>query len=156
MANPQTKRQPVTNDLSPDHPDVPMTHVEHGNELGGVQIHNNVIATIARLAVLKVQGVVEMSGGLVDGLAGMIGKKGSDRGIRVEMQEGSVIIEVFVVIEYGVQIPHVAWQIQTEVRQAVEQMTGMTVKAVQVSVEGVKILTGSSAKAELPEETQGV
>jgi uncharacterized alkaline shock family protein YloU len=155
MGEPQLKRGAVTGGLSPDHPDVAMGHIEDGNELGAVQIHNNVIATIARLAVTKVQGVVEMSGGLVDGLAGMIGKKGSDRGIRVEMQDASVVIEVFVVVEYGVQIPHVAWQIQTEVRKVVEQMTGKAVKAVQVSIEGVKIMAPGS-KPEIATETEGV
>lgn len=156
MANQQIKRGPIGNDLSPDHPDVPMTHIEQGNELGTVQIHNNVIATIAQLAVLKVAGVVGMSGGLVDGLAGMIGKKGSDRGIRVEMDGSSVVIEVFVVVEYGAQIPRVAWQIQSDVRQAVEQMTGKAVKAVQVSVEGVKIMAPHAAKPEALEENHGV
>lgn len=155
MAEQQLKRGAAGSEHSPDQPDMSMDHIEDGNELGAVQIHNNVIATIARLAVLKVPGVVEMSGGLVDGLAGMIGKKGSDRGIRVEMQEASVIIEVFVVVEYGVQIPHVAWQIQSEVRKAVEQMTGKAVKAVQVSIEGVKIMA-QNARPELTAETEGV
>jgi uncharacterized alkaline shock family protein YloU len=88
-----------------------------------------------------------MSGGIVDDLAGMIRKKSGDRGIRVDFQESGVVIEIHVILEYGIRIPHVAWQLQTEVRQAVEQMTGKHVKAVQVVVQGVK-LPNESEKAE--------
>lgn len=126
-------------EVSPDHPDIPFEHVENGNELGSVQIHNSVIAAIARVAALKIPGVVELSGGLVDGLAGMIGKKTADRGIRVEHEDATVSLELHVVLEFGTRIPHVAWQIQTEVRAAVEKMTGKPVKAVNVIVQGVRL-----------------
>lgn len=125
--------------ISPDHPEVPAEHVENSNELGSVQIHNSVIAAIARVAALKIDGVIELSGGLVDGLAGMIGKKSGDRGIRVEFEDTAVVIEVHVVLAFGVRIPHVAWQLQTEIRKAVEQMTGKPVKAVNVVVQGVRM-----------------
>lgn len=114
-------------------------HLEEGTELGAVQIHNSVIATIVRLAALKVPGVIEMSGTFVDGLAGMIGKKASDRGIRVDIIENSVLLELHVVLEFGVRIPQVAWQIQNEVRQAVEQMTGKAVKSVNVVVQSLRL-----------------
>lgn len=123
-------------------------HLEDGNELGAVQIHNNVIATIVRLAALKVPGVVEMSGTFVDGLAGMIGKKAGDRGIRVDIAENAVQLELHVVLEFGVRIPQVAWQIQNEVRQAVEQMTGKSVKAVNVVVQSLRLRGEKGAEAE--------
>ena len=120
-------------------------NIEDGTDLGVVQIHNNVIATIARLAALKVPGVAEMSGTFVDGLAGMIGKPVVDRGIRVDFEENVVVIELHVVIEFGVRIPHVAWQIQNEVRQAVEQMTGKNVKAVNVIVQALRFHGGEKS-----------
>ena len=113
-------------------------NAEDGADLGAVQIHNNVIATIARLAALKVPGVAEMSGTFVEGLAGMIGKPVVDRGIKVDFEENQVVIELHVVIDFGVRIPQVAWKIQNEVRQAVEQMTGKSVKAVNVIVQALK------------------
>lgn len=125
--------------VSPDHPELSAEHVENSNELGSVQIHNSVIAAITRVAALKIDGVIELSGGIVDGLAGMIGKKSGDRGIRVEFEDSAVTIEVHVVIAYGVRIPHIAWQLQTEIRKAVEQMTGKPVKAVNIVVQGVRM-----------------
>lgn len=134
-----------------DQHDLGGEHIENDTELGSVQIHNNVIATIARLAAIKVPGVFEMSGGIVDDLAGMIrNKKAGDRGIRVEFDESGVVIQLHVVLEYGIRIPHVAWQLQTEVRQAVEQMTGKHVKAVQVIVQGVKLPEADKSEAQEP------
>ncbi len=86
-----------------------------------------------------------MSGGLVDGLAGMIGKKPTDRGIRVEHENTAVMLELHVVLEFGVRIPHVAWQIQNDVRTAVEKMTGKPVKAVNVIVQGVRMPAAAKA-----------
>lgn len=134
--------------VSPDHPELSAEHVENSNELGTVQIHNSVIAAITRVAALKVPGVIELSGGLVDGLAGMIGKKSGDRGIRVDFEETAVSIELHVVLAFGVRIPHVAWQIQTEVRKAVEQMTGKPVKAVNVVIQSVRMPPPAPAAAE--------
>ncbi len=114
-------------------------HIEDGTDLGAIHIHNNVISIIARLTALKVPGVVEMSGTLVDGLAGMIGKRASDRGTRVDVDENAVSIELHVVLEYGVRIPQVAWQIQNDVRQAVSQMTGKNVRTVNVVIQSVRL-----------------
>ena len=122
-------------------------HTEDGNELGSVQIHNHVIATIARLAALKVPGVVELSGNIVDGLAGFIGRKTNDRGIQVDIVDNSVVLELHVILEFGVRIPQVSWQIQNEVRQAVSQMTGKSVKAVNVIVQTLKF-PGEQTNAE--------
>ena len=117
-------------------------------ELGAVQIHNNVISSIALQAARKVPGVAEMSGTFVDGLAGMIGKKPSDRGIHVELLDNAVVLELHVVLDFGVRIPHVAWQIQNEVRQAVEQMTGKQVRHVNVVVQGLRFPGDKKDKAQ--------
>lgn len=124
-------------------------HTDDGTDLGAVQIHNNVISSIARSAATKIAGVAEMSGTFVDGLAGMIGKKPVDRGIHVEFVDNAVVIELHVVLDFGVRIPHVAWQIQNEVKQTVEQMTGKTVRRVNVVVQGLRY--PDSKGAETPE-----
>lgn len=121
---------------------------DEGTQLGAVQIHNNVIATIARLAAFKVPGVAELSGTLVDGLAGMIGKKPVDRGIHVEIVENAVVVELHVILDFGVRIPHVSWQIQNEVRQAIEQMTGKPVRAVNVIVQSLRFASGQKSAPE--------
>jgi len=112
----------------------------NNSELGAIRIHNNVIAVIARLATLKVPGVVEMTGSIVDGIAGMIGKKSNEKGgIHIDIDDEAIVVDITVNLEYGVRIPHVAWQIQNDVREAVEKMTGKPIKAVNVVVQGVQM-----------------
>lgn len=118
--------------------------VDNSGEMGAIRIHNNVIAIIARMATLKVPGVIEMTGSIVDGLAGMIGKKkSSDKGgVHIDAEEEAIVIDITVNLEYGVRIPHVAWQIQNDVREEVEKMTGKMVKSVNVIVQGVQLPGG--------------
>ena len=124
------------------YPPATETHGDDEGDLGSVQIHNGVIAVIARSAAVRVPGVVDLVGNLVDGLAGIMGRKSSDRGVHVELADNCVIIELSVVLEYGVSIPKTAWQIQHDVREAVESMTGKAVKAVNVLVQSVHIPAG--------------
>lgn len=121
---------------------------EENTELGAVQVHQSVIASMARLVTLKVPGVVEMGGSFVADLASMLGKAGADRGIRVDLTEGGVIIDLHVVLQYGVRIPQVAWQIQNEVKQAVEQMTGKPVRRVNIIVQALQFPENAPEPAE--------
>ncbi|MBU4199656.1 MAG: Asp23/Gls24 family envelope stress response protein [Verrucomicrobia bacterium] len=123
---------------------------DEGTELGAIRVHHGVIAVIARLAALKVPGVVGMSGSFSDGIASMIGKNADDRGIKVTVEGQSVSVELNIVIEYGVRIPQVAWRIQNDVRHAIEDMTGKKVKAVDVVIQGVKCLPENKQEGELP------
>ena len=114
-------------------------HGEDGTELGAIRIHNSVIATIARLAALKVPGVVEMSGSFAEGLASMVSKASFDRGIKVDMEDQKINLDLHIVIAFGVRIPQVAWRIQNDVRKAIEDMTGKKVGQINVIVQGAKL-----------------
>ena len=114
-------------------------HGEDGTELGAIRVHNSVIAAIARLAALKVPGVVEMSGSFAEGLASMVGKASFDRGIKVDMEDQKVNLDLHVVIAFGVRIPQVAWRIQNDVRQAIEDMTGKKIGLINIIVQGVRL-----------------
>jgi uncharacterized alkaline shock family protein YloU len=118
-----------------------------GSEFGQIRINNNVIAIIAHETAKKVPGVVELQGSLADDLAGMIGKKSKDRGIRVEKESEELLtIDLAVVLEFGVRIPDICVQLQEAVKQAVEDMTGQHVYAVNVVVQGIR--STSEKKAE--------
>lgn len=136
------RKQPheVEQRMRPGEPETesPDDRSDEGTELGAIRVHHGVIAVIARLAALKVSGVVDMSGSFTDGIASMISKNVGDRGIKVEVDDRGVSVELNIVIEYGVRIPQVAWRIQNDVRRAVEDMTGKKVKTVDVVIQGVK------------------
>jgi uncharacterized alkaline shock family protein YloU len=117
----------------------PDDDLEQESELGSIHIHNTVIAAIARQAALKVPGVSGMVGTLADGLAGIVGRKTSDKGVVVEIVDDGVVLELNVEMQVGVYIPKVAWQAQQDVREAVERMTGKSVKSVNVIVRAIRV-----------------
>ena len=67
------------------------------------------------------------------------GKKNLSKGVKVSVGENSAAIDLYVVVEYGVKIPEVAYQVQENVRKAVESMTGLNVSAVNIHVQNVMI-----------------
>lgn len=126
----------------------PDDNAEDGVDQGEIKIHHHVIATIARLAALKVPGVAALSPSFAQGLAKIFGRKMDDTGIRVLLLEAGVVIDLYVVVHFGVRIPQVAWQVQSEVRQAVEQMTGKNVKSVNVVIQSLQFEAGRNPARE--------
>lgn len=108
---------------------------------GDVRISDDVVGVIAGIAAGEVEGVAEMSGGLVGGLGEMLGKRSPSRGVKVDMKDDECSIDLFMIMEYGVRIPSVAQRVQENVKQAVENMTGLRVAEVNVHVQGVAFPT---------------
>lgn len=108
-----------------------------GNDVGVVKIANDVVATIAGLAATEIDGVAGMSGGIVGGIAEMLGRKNLTKGVKVEVSEKETVIDVFIIIEYGYPIPKVARGVQNSIKAAVENMTGLKPLAVNIHVQGV-------------------
>jgi uncharacterized alkaline shock family protein YloU len=104
-----------------------------------IRISEEVIATIAGIAASGNENVASMGGGFVDGIAGMLGRKAPSKGIKVELKENQVSLDIAVVMQYGCKIHEAARDMQGRVRNAVEEMTGLEVLNVNVSVLGVSI-----------------
>lgn len=104
-----------------------------------IQIADDVVAVIAGKAVSEVSGVAGMAGGFAGGISEVLsGKKNLTKGIKVDIGEKEAKIDVNIIVEYGVRIPDVAFEIQNRVKKAVEAMTGLKVSSVNVHVQGVK------------------
>lgn len=105
-----------------------------------VKISDDVVQIIAGIAAGEVDGVQAMGNSIASGLAELLGgKKSVSRGVKVEVQENTVTIDVHVVVRYGVRIPDVAWNIQEKVKEAVETMTGLEVLKVNIHIDGIHI-----------------
>ncbi len=113
---------------------------------GNISISNDVIATIAAIAAKSIDGVSGMVSSLTGGFAELLGKKNPSKGVKVLINGKDVKIDMYVVVEYGVKIPDVAWEIQGKTKSEVEAMTGLNVVAVNVNIEGVNT-TVSEAEA---------
>jgi len=120
-----------------------------------VRIADEVIMTIAGMAASQVENVTAMSGNLGDGIAGILGRKNLAKGVKIEAGDKEVAIDVSIVVEYGSRIHEVAKQIQSKVREAVEDMTGLKVVEVNINVLGVNVdKTFKKEEAEQEEETK--
>ena len=119
-----------------------------------IKISDDVVATIAGMAVSEVQGVAGMAGGFAGGITEVFsGKKSLTKGIKADVGEKETKIDVNIIVEYGTRIPDVAFEIQSKVKKAVESMTGLTVTAVNVHVQGVSAIAGKE-KEETEQEEQ--
>ena len=107
-------------------------------EVGNIRISTDVIATIAGMAATEINGVRCMYSSFAGGIAEMFGsKKSAGKGVKVDMDDSAVVIDLYIVVDYGVRIPELAWEIQENVKNNVETMTGMSVDKVNIHVEGV-------------------
>ncbi|TVR51601.1 MAG: Asp23/Gls24 family envelope stress response protein [Puniceicoccaceae bacterium] len=127
--------------MSTDHPDSNADSQDESSSLGDIKVHHNVVASIVRLAALKVPGVVSVGGGFVDGLTGFFSSKESERGVRVieDKEHDSYGFEIRLVMQYGAELAKTAYQVQLEVLKQVPAMTGKNVSRVDVMVEGIKL-----------------
>lgn len=107
------------------------------DQTGLVRISDDVVSTIAGLAAMQIEGVTGMSGGIVGGIAEILGAKNLSKGVKVEVGEKEAAVDLFVIVQYGVQIPEIAEKIQTSVKEAVQKMTGLEVVEVNVHIQGV-------------------
>ena len=121
-----------------------------------IKIADDVISVIAGVAVSEVPGVAQMSGGFAGGISEVLsGKKNLAKGIKVDSGEKETKIDVNIIVEYGVRIPDVAFEIQNRVKKAVETMTGLSVSSVNIHIQGINIAEKrKDEKNEEIEETQ--
>lgn len=123
------------------------------NDLGKIQIADEVIQIIAGLAASEVEGVVDMTGSFAGGLTeSLLGRKNLSKGVRVEFEdeEKSCSIGLSVVLDFGISIPRTCMQVQEHVKSAVEGMTGLNVTTVNIHVTAIRI---RDEIKELPEGT---
>lgn len=109
------------------------------NEFGVIKITDEVIAIIAGIAATEVPGVYGMSGGLAGGIAEALGRKNLSKGVKINAGDTEVIIDIYIIVEFGFRIPDVAWSIQEKVKKVVEEMTGLHVVEVNIHIQGVNI-----------------
>jgi uncharacterized alkaline shock family protein YloU len=108
--------------------------------MGKIEIAPAAVAALASRAVLTCYGVVGMSSpSLRHGLAEILGRDSYRRGVRVELVDDEIEIDLYVVLEYGVRISEVAQNIMHNVKYAVEHALGIPVSTVNVHVQGLRV-----------------
>ncbi len=106
-------------------------------DTGKVNISDEVVATIAGIAANEIEGVAGMAGGALDTISEKLGAKKGQKGVKVAVTPEGAVIDLFIVVEFGVRIPELAWEVQENVKNSVESMTGIDVQKVNVRIDGV-------------------
>ncbi|WP_101844248.1 Asp23/Gls24 family envelope stress response protein [Halobacillus sp. Marseille-P3879] len=125
-----------------------LLNVTEGSTLGNVEIAPEVIEVIAGIAVSEVSGVAAMRGNFATGVVERLGKKSHGKGVKVELDEEGILIDAYVVMDYGISIPETAQQIQDNTRQALKNMTALEIKEINVHVVGVQMEAREEAATE--------
>lgn len=110
------------------------------SESGAIKIASDVVTVIASMAATEVKGVAGMSGGFTTDIVEKFGVKSTSKGIKVQVGETETSIDLYLIVEYGVKIPDVAWEVQQNVKKAVETMTGLNVIEVNIHIQGLNIV----------------
>jgi len=114
---------------------------ETSSAVGRIQVSPKAIASIASEAVLSCYGVVGMSAAtlLRDGIAEVLQVDSYHRGVEVRVVDQKIVIDLYVVVEYGTRISEVAQNVMSSVKFSVEKALGMPVAEVNVHVQGLRI-----------------
>ena len=109
------------------------------NMTGEVKIADEVVAIIAGLAATEGRGVDSMAGNITNEGVGKLGMKNLSKGVKVDVTEEHVSVDLSLNMKYGYNIPKVSELVQEKVKSAIENMTGLTVLDVNIKIAGVNL-----------------
>ncbi len=110
------------------------------NQYGTISIENEVIARIAGLTAVDCYGIVGMAAkNMKDGLVQLLKRESLTKGIRINVNEEQISIDLHIIVEYGTNITAIAENIISTVKYKVETVCGIAVEQVNVFVEGVRV-----------------
>ena len=110
------------------------------NDLGQITITEDVLLKVAGYAALECYGIVAMSSKRAkDGFVEWLGRENLTKGVRINVTDDGIDIDLFIIVEYGISISEVCKTIAETVRYKLESMTGVKVRKVNISVEGIRI-----------------
>ena len=122
---------------------------------GQVHISTDVLSIITSIAAREIEGVQDASSGFVDELSSLFNKKNNTKGIKIEVKENNVYIDISVNVEYGYNVHKVAEAVQAKIAEKIENMTELNVTSVNVNVANVFIKEEEEVKTEEKEEVVG-
>lgn len=107
------------------------------DENDNMLITDEAIAVMAGVAATEVKGVASMSGGFAGGIAEVFGRKNLSKGVKVVTKNDVTTVDLYVIVKYGYRIPDLAYEIQENVKNTIDALSGITVDAVNIHVQGI-------------------
>lgn len=116
------------------------TYTLQGDEnIGAVKIADDVVAMIAGLAATEIEGVAGMYGNITNEIMSKVGVKNLAKGVKVEVTDGKVKTDIALIVEYGYNIPAISQKVQTRVKNAIQNMTGLVAEDINIRIAGVNM-----------------
>ncbi len=113
--------------------------IKTDENIGEVKIADEVVAIIAGLAAMEVDGVASMAGNATKELISRLGVKSLSKGVKVDVLEGIVTVCLALNLKYGYNIKDTTGKVQEKVKAAIENMTGLEVADVNIRIAGVEV-----------------
>ena len=107
--------------------------------MGEITVAEEVVAIIAGIASTEVEGVSAMSGNITNELVAKLGMKNLSKGVRVEMNENNVSVQVSIIVDFAANVPEVSRKVQERIKTSIENMTGLNVAEVNVKIAGIDV-----------------
>jgi len=118
-------------------------------EQGNLTISDDVIATYLSEAVLKTEGVHELYAGLSDTLSkNILGKDSIYKGLKITKDDEGYEIDVYIIVDYGVKIPEIAWNVQKNIINELESVMAIIIKNVNIHIQGVCLPKGEKTSSD--------
>jgi len=116
--------------------------IEQSTQDGTIHISDEVIAILAGSAALECYGLVGMASrnSIKDGISDLLGRENLSKGVEVRQENGSLMIDLYIVVSYGTKISEVAHNVQSKVRYVLQDIVGVQVDDVNIIVQGVRVL----------------
>ena len=112
-------------------------YISRQEELGSVNISEEVLAVIAGAAAMEVDGVSALGTTLTNDVAALVTRKSVAKGVHLEVEGEAVMVDATILVKYGYVVPEVAKNVQDAIQNAVMNTSGLDVAGVNVTVSGV-------------------
>jgi len=106
--------------------------------LGNLRIHEQVILSIVGIVLTETDGVHPLPYSFVDGVIKLFKKKKLEKGIQLEEKDGKLTLQLYVKVDYGVNIPHVIKELQRNISKKIRDLTEMEVRQVNIDIQNIK------------------
>jgi len=125
-------------------------------DLGQIEISKETIESIVSLNLADVKGVVGSKKTIIkeitDMLIGDTDKSKlsiSSRTIKIETKNNTPLINLYIIIKYGVRIPNIAWDIQTRIKEDIKNKLGININEIDIHVEGIQFPKRTQSRKDL-------
>ncbi|AET58928.1 hypothetical protein HPL003_10845 [Paenibacillus terrae HPL-003] len=109
------------------------------NVLGSIAISKDAISKIIGKTATATMGIASMSTGVVEGITNKLSGKSLQNGIELHVTESGLDVDLSIVVHYGTRMYDVGRELQKNVREAIEKYTGLSIRIINVKVQGISL-----------------